>query len=265
MLTKVFTPEMVDRVIEQAGVREQRTRSLPARVMVYYVLAMVLFFQSGYAEVWNKLVADLDWVRRFRARMLLGMQPTAAAITYARQRLGWQVMQALLAETAGALAGCGQQAAFCSGMRLVAVDGMCLDLPDTAQNAAEFGYPANDAGRGPFPQVRVVGVGECGTRAVLGAELSPLATGEQSLLRHLLAKLSPGDALLADRNFLSHGLSRTSWTPGCTCCGAPGATRTCRCCRSWPTAPTGRGSPAPIPPGACAARARAPRTSQASR
>ncbi len=60
MLTKVFTPEMVDRVIEQAGVREQRARSLPARVMVYYVLAKVLFFQSGYAEVWNKLVAGLD-------------------------------------------------------------------------------------------------------------------------------------------------------------------------------------------------------------
>ena len=54
-------------------------------------------------------------------------------------------------------------------MRLVAVDGMCLDLPDTPENGAEFGYPGNDAGRGPFPQIRVVGLGECGTRAVLGA------------------------------------------------------------------------------------------------
>jgi hypothetical protein len=51
-----------------------------------------------------------------------------------------------------------------------------------------------------------VGLGECGTRAVLGAALSPLATGEQALLRQLLARLSPGDLLLADRNFLSHGL-----------------------------------------------------------
>ena len=83
---------------------------------------------------------------------------------------------------------------------------MCLDLPDTSENAAEFGYPGNDAGRGPFPQVRVVGLGECGTRAVLGAELSPLATGEQPLTRQLLGKLNPGDLLLADRNFLSHDL-----------------------------------------------------------
>jgi Insertion element 4 transposase N-terminal/Transposase DDE domain len=206
VLTKVFTPDLVDRVVAAAGVQEQRRRTLPARVMVYYVLAMVLFFQSGYTEVWNKLVAGLDWARRFRARMLLGMQPTAAAITYGRQRLGWQVMARLLTETSGPLAGQEQQAAFVSGMRLAAADGMCLDLPDTPENAAEFGYPANDAGRGPFPQVRVVGLGECGTRAVLGAQLSPLATGEQALLRQLLARLSPGDLLLADRNFLSHGL-----------------------------------------------------------
>ena len=52
--------------------REQRTRTLPARVVVYYLLAMVLFFQSGYGEVWNKLVAGLDWARRFRARLDLG-------------------------------------------------------------------------------------------------------------------------------------------------------------------------------------------------
>src|SRR5260221_710205 len=83
---------------------------------------------------------------------------------------------------------------------------MCLDLPGTPENGAEFGYPGNDAGRGPFPQIRVVGLGECGTRAVLGAGMSPLATGEQPLARRLLARLQPGDLLLADRNFLSRAL-----------------------------------------------------------
>ena len=78
-----------------------------------------------------------------------------------------------------------------SGMRLAAIDGMCLDLPDTPQTAAEFGYPGNDACRGLFPQVRVVGLGECGTRAVLGAALLLLATGEQPLARQLLARLPP--------------------------------------------------------------------------
>ena len=206
VLTAVFPPELVDRVVDEAGVRERRARTLSARVVVYYLLAMVLFFQSGYSEVWNKLVAGLEWAHRFRARMLLGVQPTPAAITLARQRLGWQVMAALLEETAEPLGGQAQEAAFVSGMRLAAVDGMCLDLPDTLGNGQEFGYPASDGRRGPFPQVRVVGVGDCGTRAVLGAALSGLATGEQALLRQLLARLRPGDLLLADRNFLSHDL-----------------------------------------------------------
>jgi hypothetical protein len=64
----------------------------------------------------------------------------------------------------------------------------------------------NDGGRGPFPQIRVVGLGECRTRAVLGAAMSGLAAGEQPLTRQLLGRLQPGDLMLADRNFLSHGL-----------------------------------------------------------
>src|SRR5260370_1055211 len=88
VLAAVFTPELVDRVVEQAGVREQRKRTLPARVVVYYLLAMVVFFNSSYPEVWNKLVAGLDWAKRFRVRLELGMQPSAAAGTDARQRLG---------------------------------------------------------------------------------------------------------------------------------------------------------------------------------
>jgi hypothetical protein len=208
VLAKVFPSELVDRVVSEAGVREQRKRALPARVVVYYLLAMVLFFQSGYGEVWNKLVAGLDWAKRFRERLALGMQPTPAAITYARQRLGWQVMQRLLEEVAGPLAGEESDSAFISGMRLVAVEEMCLDLPDSDENAAEFGYPGNGERRGPFPQIRVVALGECGTRAVLAATTSGLSTGEQPLTRQLLGKLSPGDLLLADRNFLSHGLLR---------------------------------------------------------
>jgi Insertion element 4 transposase N-terminal len=43
--------------------RELRSRTLSARVVVCYLLAMVLFFQCGYSEVWSKQVAGLDWAR----------------------------------------------------------------------------------------------------------------------------------------------------------------------------------------------------------
>jgi hypothetical protein len=76
VLTSVFPPELVDRVVDEAGAREQRARTLPARVVVYYLLAMVLFCQSGYVEVRNKLVSGRDWARRFQVRLALGMQPS---------------------------------------------------------------------------------------------------------------------------------------------------------------------------------------------
>ena len=88
VLAKVFPPELVDRVVDEAGVREQRKRTLPARVVVYLLLAMVLFFQSGYGEVWDKLVAGLDWARQFRVRVALGMQPLAGG-GHPGARSGW--------------------------------------------------------------------------------------------------------------------------------------------------------------------------------
>src|SRR5260370_2864340 len=136
VLAAVFTPELVDRVVEQAGVREQRKRTLPARVVVYYLLAMVVFFNSSYPEVWNKLVAGLDWAKRFRVRLELGMQPSAAAVTYARQRLGWQVMAALLGEVGGPLAGGERGRALGAGMGAVAGGGGWLGLPDTPEDGA---------------------------------------------------------------------------------------------------------------------------------
>src|SRR2546429_6099115 len=84
VLAKVFPPDLVDRVVDEAGVREQRKRTLPARVVVYLLLAMVLFFQSGYGEVWNKLVQGLEWARQFRVRVAAGLPASPAAGTPAR-------------------------------------------------------------------------------------------------------------------------------------------------------------------------------------
>lgn len=53
---------------------------------------------------------------------------------------------------------------------------MCLDVPDTPENGEEFGYPGNEGRRGPFPQIRLVGFGECGTR---GAGCGLLGAGHR--------------------------------------------------------------------------------------
>jgi hypothetical protein len=61
VLTRAFPPELVDEVIEVTGTREQRRRLLPARLMVYFVLALWLFRgrNCGYGQVMAKLADGL--------------------------------------------------------------------------------------------------------------------------------------------------------------------------------------------------------------
>src|SRR4051794_41513044 len=64
LLTSTFPPELVDRVVAEAGRTQQRSRLLPARVVVYFVLAMCLFFGQGYEEVARLLSEGLGGGRR---------------------------------------------------------------------------------------------------------------------------------------------------------------------------------------------------------
>ncbi|TXS63862.1 IS4 family transposase, partial [Streptomyces sp. sk2.1] len=65
VLTRVFPPGVVDEVIAECGRREQRSRLLPARVVVYFVLAMCLFSGQGHEEVARLLTQGLERVRQW--------------------------------------------------------------------------------------------------------------------------------------------------------------------------------------------------------
>ncbi|MFD7046002.1 transposase domain-containing protein [Rhodococcus jostii] len=60
VLTSVCPPEVIDDVLTECGRVERRNRLLPARVVVYYVLALALFSNCSYEEVMRKLVAGLE-------------------------------------------------------------------------------------------------------------------------------------------------------------------------------------------------------------
>jgi hypothetical protein len=85
-------------------------------------------------------------------------------------------------------------------------------VADTEANAASFGRPGaagQKKGALPAPQIRLVMLIACGTRAVLGATAGPCrgkGTGERALAGQLLGQLRAGMLLLADRGFYSWGL-----------------------------------------------------------
>jgi len=85
VLTTVFPPAVVDEVIEAAQARELRKRSLPARLMVYFTLALWLFAGCGYDTVLRNLVEGLAWTRQGWGDWRV---PSTGSITKARARLG---------------------------------------------------------------------------------------------------------------------------------------------------------------------------------
>jgi hypothetical protein len=213
LLTATFPPELVDRVVAETGRVQRRSRLLPARVVVYYVLAMCLFFGQGYEEVARLLTDGLAYARRWRGNWRV---PTTAAITRARARLGPEPLRALFAEVCQPVATEAGSGSFYRAWRLVAVDGTTFDLPDTAANAGFFGRPGSPrgAGKGAFPQVRVAGLGECGTHAIFAAALGPLAVHETELARRLFGRLRAGMLLIADRGFTGFDLWRAAAATG---------------------------------------------------
>jgi hypothetical protein len=216
VLTSTFPPELIDRVVAEAGRTQQRERLLPARVVVWLVLAMALFSGQAYEEVARLLAGGLGWARRWQQWFRV---PSTPAIAKARARLGAEPLRRLFVEVARPLATPDTTGAWYRGWRVLAVDGTTLDVADTPANAAAFGRPGSGRGEdgGAFPQVRVVAVAECGTHAIIDAAMGPLAKGETTLAAGLLTEggtLGQGTLLLADRLFVDAALWRQAATTG---------------------------------------------------
>jgi hypothetical protein len=206
VLTRVFPPELVDEVIEQAGRTQQRHRALPARVMAYFAIGMGLYSEGSYEDVLAQLTDGLSWASGWRESYVL---PGKSAIFQARARLGSEPLAALFARAAVPLATPGMPGAFLAGRRLVAIDGTCLDVADTHENAEFFGRPGVNKGeQAAFPQARVLALAECGTHAVIDAVLGPYSRSEPALAEDLVDRLGPGMLVVADRGFFSYALWR---------------------------------------------------------
>jgi hypothetical protein len=169
VVARIYRRVLVDQVLLEARRTEKRARLLPARLVVYCVIALALFFGEAYEEVMRKMVGGLRFVAAWERAWKV---PTASALCQARQRLGEEPLRQLFERAAAPLAMSSTIGAWLSHRwRLMAIDGVTLDVPDTAENEKEFGRPSSRTGQGgAFPEVRMVGLGECGTHAIVAAD-----------------------------------------------------------------------------------------------
>ncbi|WP_431955236.1 IS4 family transposase [Actinacidiphila sp. bgisy167] len=192
-LTQIVDFALVDAVLEETGAREKRRRLLPARVVVYFVLALALFEKCSYRAVWGKLTTSLG--------ALAPIVPAASSLARARRRLGAAPLRRLFEALAGPVADRGQAGAFYRGLRTVALDGTHLHLPDDEQVTWRYPKRSGDTLEFGYPLLRLLVVVECGTRAVLAAAFGPEDEGELPYARRLLGCLNTSMLLLADAGF----------------------------------------------------------------
>ena len=106
-------------MIAETRRKEQRNRLLPARLVAYYVIALALFFGEAYEEVMRKLIGGLR---------------SLPASGWGRRRCGGCSSRPQLPLATPATIG-----AWLGNWRVMAVDGVTLDVPDTDDNEAAFG------------------------------------------------------------------------------------------------------------------------------
>jgi Insertion element 4 transposase N-terminal len=211
VIADVVPRDLIEDVLNETGRREQRSRLLPAHVMVRFCQAMCLFVDDDYEEVIRKLVGSLQSMDSWSDSWHV---PSTSAITQARQRLGAEPLQELFERVAVPMAGLGTKGAWLRSRRLMAIDGFVLDIPDTDDNVATFDRSQSGPHPSAYPQVRVVGLGECGSHAITAAALGSCRTGEETLAAELVDSFEPDMLVMADRNFYGYPLWRKAVDTG---------------------------------------------------
>ena len=195
LLARVYPVEGVQEVLSAYGVNSQRIRSFPAAAATYYCIALSLYPEAAYEDVFAVVAQGLGWMQGRKA-------VAKSSISAARSKIGWKPLQALHARACIPLADASlQPEAFYAGLRLVAIDGSNFEIPDESANAAEFGYPGSRTGHAAYPQAQCAVLVECVTHAVLGAQLGPYRAAEWDICQPLLCRLTPDMLCLADRGF----------------------------------------------------------------
>lgn len=209
VLASVCPRPLIEEILESTGRSSQRNRSLPAPLVVYYVMALALWREAPLEEVLRVVSEGIRWLGGPGSP---SVEAGKSAISQARSRLGAEVMRRLADRVLMPIAKPRTPGSWFRGLRVMALDGTSWDLAAEKANVEMFGYPNSGRGESAFPQARLLGLVECGTHAVVAASIAPCRTSERALVDGLLAKMSKDMIVLADRGFFGFSL----WNRACS-------------------------------------------------
>src|SRR6266508_1213065 len=116
VLAEHVPTSLVDQVLADTGRVQRRLRRLPARAVVWFVLALTLFHGQGYRSVWRELAhSGADDAST----------PSTPGLSQARRRVGSAPLAQLFTRLRGPQAAAGAAGAFLGALRLVSWRGGC--------------------------------------------------------------------------------------------------------------------------------------------
>ena len=202
LLAQVYPAPLISAILDQHGCNSQRIRSLPAVSGVYFCMALSLYPDVAYEQVFDVIAQGLSWMQGHRSVNGSTLTMRKSSISEMRTKLGYLALQSLAAQACAPLADPKRHPdAFYHGLRLVAIDGSNFEVPDEAENIKAFGYPGSRTGHAGYPQAQSAVLIECATHAILAANIDTYRAAEWTVCQPLLAHLKPGMLCLADRGF----------------------------------------------------------------
>jgi hypothetical protein len=196
-LEKLIPTEAIRQALRVTGRINQRSCKLTHEVILRLVLAMGLLTDLPIRQVFKHC-------RRHRVGE---KTPHRSSLCVARQRLGIAPVRHLFEQIVRPLAEPGTPGGFYQGLRLMGIDGVVFDVPDSKANDVAFGRPtAGERGDGAFPQIIKLSLVELGTHIEIGFVIRGCLHGEQAMVAGLLRHLTPDMLLIWDRNFFSYKL-----------------------------------------------------------
>lgn len=194
-LKRIVPRKAIAKALRESATEHRYCRRLPRWFMVWFVIALGLFCRDSYRQIFR-------WLRKFNIKGT----PGRSTFCIARQSVGVAPVRRLADEVIQLQARPDTPHAFYAGMRLMAIDGFVVDLPDTEDNERAFGRPGGGRSPGAFPQARVVSLCEAGTHVLWRSLIKPQWRGEPPMARYLVRFLEENMLLMWDRGFLSYAL-----------------------------------------------------------
>ncbi len=209
---EILTPDAFKGAAEHSGCAPQRQRALIPEVVAWlmmYVGLQTTSMTQGLCQAWGVVRAVCPWLTTGCV--------TEEAFCQARRRLTirfwrhlWVVLQHRFEQRFET------PLLWKNTLRLLAIDGCDVNLPNAPAVLRWFGKPRNNKGQAKRPQAKLVALCSLPTGFCLDFKFIAQRFTEHHALKHLIRRLRARDLVLMDRGFFSlcrHVANPIAWGP----------------------------------------------------